>query len=318
MSRETEETSPSVSARWPEHLLEKRLEGQRRKVWHELPRPFPLSLFQKRARYRSISFIIKASGLYGFGNCAYRNPKVTQQDVFLPKLPAAFDGFRILHLTDLHFDLDPSLMETVRRTISELDFDVCLMTGDFRDSLLAEGRIGVELSAKLASSMDRPVYASLGNHDIVEDVAILEGSGMRVLINESSAIETDRGQARLYIAGVDDPGFYKTHDIDAALKGVPQGACVVLMAHAPDCYAEAAAKGISLMLSGHTHGGQICLPGGFPLLSQTEAPRRMISGPWREGELRGYTSRGTGACGVAARFFCPGEIAVHTLRVSSQ
>jgi len=69
-----------------------------------------------------------------------------------------------------------------------------------------------------------------------------------------------------------------------------------------------------LHLSGHTHGGQICLPGGIPLIRNGNCPKEMIAGAWRYGKMHGYTSRGTGCCGVAARFFCPPEITVHTLR----
>jgi predicted MPP superfamily phosphohydrolase len=72
------------------------------------------------------------------------------------------------------------------------------------------------------------------------------------------------------------------------------------------------------MLSGHTHGGQICLPGGFVLIRNAPVPRHMLAGAWRHAGLQGYTSRGTGSCGVAARFFCPPEITLHVLRAAPE
>ena len=89
----------------------------------------------------------------------------------------------------------------------------------------------------------------------------------------------------------------------------------ILLSHSPETHREAAALGYDLQLSGHTHGGQICLPGGIPILHNAPGCRReLIAGPWREGSMLGYTSRGAGAAGVAARFFCPPEITIHTLR----
>jgi hypothetical protein len=86
------------------------------------------------------------------------------------------------------------------------------------------------------------------------------------------------------------------------------------MVHDPAAFEKAAAFGASLMLSGHTHGGQICLPGGFSPLTHSRCRRDMVAGPWRCGAMRGYTSRGVGCSRVAARFFCRGEIVVHVLR----
>lgn len=71
------------------------------------------------------------------------------------------------------------------------------------------------------------------------------------------------------------------------------------------------------MLSGHTHGGQICLPGGFALIKLAKVPRKMLAGAWQYEGLQGYTSRGTGSCGVAARFFCPPEITIHEFQRSN-
>ena len=155
-------------------------------------------------------------------------------------------------------------------------------------------------------------FAILGNHDFLEMVPGLEEIGLVVLLNESTWIE--RGGQRLWIAGIDDPHFYKTHDIERAGSEIPSGACAVLLSHSPETHAQAAEAGFQLQLSGHTHGGQICLPGGRALVVPCNVPKKFHAGRWTHGRLQGYTSRGTGACGVAARWNCPPEITLHTLR----
>ena len=116
-------------------------------------------------------------------------------------------------------------------------------------------------------------------------------------------------------AFVDDDLIHRAADGAAgAVRGTPSGAPVVLLAHSPSIHAEAAGAGVDLVLAGHLHGGQICLPGGCILLGNDRSPRRVWRGAWREGRTQGYTSRGTGACGVPLRFFCPPEAVVHVLR----
>jgi hypothetical protein len=109
------------------------------------------------------------------------------------------------------------------------------------------------------------------------------------------------------------PHFYKTHDI-SRVGGTAPGPEVfrILLSHSPETYEEASCH-FDFMMSGHTHGGQLCLPGGFPIIRNGRCPRRMLSGAWSRKGLLGYTSRGTGCCGVAARLFCPPEITIHTL-----
>jgi predicted MPP superfamily phosphohydrolase len=135
---------------------------------------------------------------------------------------------------------------------------------------------------------------------------------MRVLLNENTSVM--RGTDKLWFAGLDDPHFYRTHDFEAARCGIPQGACSILLAHSPEVYDEARHYGFSLMLSGHTHGGQICLPGGIAMVRNGRCPHAQFTGPWTYHGLHGYTSRGTGSCGVPARFNCPPEMTVHVLR----
>jgi hypothetical protein len=95
---------------------------------------------------------------------------------------------------------------------------------------------------------------------------------------------------------------------------VEDGAFRIVVCHSPEMYEMAAGAGCSLYLGGHTHGGQVCLPGGVAIVTCATIPRRMLKGRWRWGDMAGYTSRGSGASGVAVRFFCRPEITVVTLR----
>lgn len=290
---------------------ERRFRGEKRKRFHEL------GFRNGRRRRLPLSAVIKTFlrlfGLFQIGRREVMKLSVVRNDVCLRSLPEPLDGLRILHLSDFHFDLVPELADVVAGLLEEVACDVCVMTGDYRESLTMTGERGVHLAAGIAERYvgQVPVYACLGNHDLWHDQEILEKAGIRMLVNEHAVYERDG--ARLYFCGVDDPGYHRTDDFAAAYEGVPEGACSVALVHSPCAYARAAAAGASLMLCGHTHGGQICLPGGIPILSHSKCPRRMIAGTWKYGSMQGYTSRGIGANAVPVRFFCRGEIVIHTL-----
>ena len=135
---------------------------------------------------------------------------------------------------------------------------------------------------------------------------------IRMLFNEQEPITRDG--ATIHLAGIDDAHFYRTDDIPRAATAIPSDAFSVLLAHTPESYREAAASGFDLMLSGHTHGGQLCLPGGVAIKLEARLPRRMGRGAWRFGELAGYTSAGAGTSLAPVRLNCPAEITLHMLR----
>jgi predicted MPP superfamily phosphohydrolase len=273
----------------------------------------------RRFLHRCIRVCIHLSGLQALGRRNLNSIEVVNHEVVLPRLSRTFDGFRILQLTDLHLDLLPGYEETIIDTLNRLSWDLAVITGDYRNSNLGSFLPAMDAIRPIVDVLlDRsqlqgiPPLATLGNHDEGAMVEALEAMGLRVLLNESLSIESE-GQ-RLWIAGIDDSADFQSYDIPRALEQVREGDPVVLLSHAPDVYSEAADAGVDYMVSGHTHGGQICLPGGLALMTRTRAPRKCASGAWREGEMQGYTSRGTGACGVPCRFNCPPEITIHTLR----
>ena len=125
---------------------------------------------------------------------------------------------------------------------------------------------------------------------------------------------TTRGNRSIHLAGIDDAHRFHADDIGKLASEVPYDEFSILLLHAPEIYRQAADAHFKLLLSGHTHGGQICLPGGFPVTLQAILPRRMGAGPWRYEQMIGYTSAGTGSSVVPVRLNCPPEITLHRLR----
>jgi predicted MPP superfamily phosphohydrolase len=117
----------------------------------------------------------------------------------------------------------------------------------------------------------------------------------------------------LILAGIDDPHYYRADNLEKAADTIPPGMISILLAHSPEIYRHAAHADFNIMLCGHTHGGQICLPGGMPLMCNARCPRLYCSGAWSYNNLHGYTSAGSGACVVDVRLNCPPEITLHHL-----
>ncbi|MGF1450682.1 MAG: metallophosphoesterase [Opitutales bacterium] len=253
------------------------------------------------------------TGLFDRGRRNLLQFSVERRDLFLPRLPEAFDGARILHLTDIHADCHPDLMPALISRVKGLagEFDICLNTGDFRNHDLGGFQTSTEMTRQLCEAIATQHVAVLGNHDFIEVVPELEQAGMRVLLNES--IPWRREGEQVWLVGVDDSSRYNTDDFDRAMPDIPTGDCIILLSHGPDVFREAAQRGCDLQLSGHCHGGQIALPGGMPLVTRSFAPNRVCVGTWQQGSMLGHTSRGVGGT-LPVRFFCPPEIGLFTLR----
>ena len=272
-------------------------------------------------RYLSVKHLarlgIKLSGMTDRGVRNLLDIRIVKNEVLLPELPASFEGFRILQLTDLHCDIHPELMESIRRKMQEIPHDAVVLTGDYHNEILEPFDESLGAMQRLIPHLHPLRLAILGNHDHLVKAVHFEQYGLPVLLNEACPIERtgNKGVERIWFCGIDDPHFFKSHDLVKARRGIPEDEITILLSHSPETHREAAALGYHLQLSGHTHGGQICLPGGVPILHNAPGCRReLIAGPWREKNMVGYTSRGTGAAGVAARFFCQPEITVHTIR----
>lgn len=259
-----------------------------------------------------VRFGLRVLGLEHRTYREFLDVRTVENVVILPALPREFDGFRLLQITDLHADIDPALIDVVIDRVRRVPFDRTVLTGDYHNIIGTPWEESVALTLRLVPHLGPDPLAILGNHDFLAKVDPLEAGGLRVLLNESVALE--RGDARLWICGVDDAHSFRTHDLRKASDGIPAGECRVLLSHSPETAQEAAALGYDLHLSGHTHGGQICLPGGIILVRKAPVPTPLLAGPWRVGAMAGYTSRGTGSCTVPARWNCPPEITIHVLR----
>jgi predicted MPP superfamily phosphohydrolase len=260
-----------------------------------------------------VAFALAATGLSRRGRVNHLAPRRVECSWEIPRLPPAFAGYRVLQLTDLHLDLDADFTDALIGLLQGVECDAIVITGDFRNSTRTDFMPSVNEARRLFATLPAvPRFGILGNHDFVEQLPHLEAAGLPMLLNEAAFVERD-GQ-RLWFAGVDDPHFYKTHDLAAATAAIPADACTVLLAHSPEIADELRDARFDLVLCGHTHGGQLCLPGGrwlhVPIKNQ---PRERIRGAWKVAGTQGYTSVGTGSCGVPARLNCHGEYTLHTL-----
>lgn len=260
---------------------------------------------------RAIRIGLRVSGLHARGRRNARHIVVRHHVVAPARLPRAFDGFTLLQLSDLHIDAAPGFGQALIEAVQSLSYDVCVLTGDYRAHTFGPYDAALAELAALRPYLRDPVYAVLGNHDTIRLVPPLEAMGYRFLLNESVAIERDG--ASIHLAGIEDAHYYRLENFHRAMENIPEGAVAILLSHTPAAYRHAAHAGFDLMLSGHTHGGQICLPGGRPLLTG-RAPRRLVRGTWRHHGMTGYTAAGSGTSVVDARFNCPPEVTLHTLR----
>lgn len=277
----------------------------------------PASAHQKDMRVVSaaVENLLKFPGIKALARRNCHDYRLERNDVYLPGLPAAFDGYTILHLSDLHADRLVDEGEGIIRIVETVSCDLAVLTGDFSfEEADVHYEPCLESVVQIVSSISAQdgIFGVLGNHDLLEMVPTLERMGVRILLNES--VQLQRGTAEIMLAGVDDPHFYKCHDLKKALSTVVPDEFVILLSHSPEIAQEASRRGVDFYLCGHTHGGQICLPGRIPVFTNTSScNRRYLSGSWNCGAMQGYTSRGTGFSLAEARLFCPPEITLHTL-----
>lgn len=251
-------------------------------------------------------------GLYWRGRKNAERIQVRHNQIMMKTLPRQFDGFTLLHISDLHVDMNEGAMRRLAELISDMAYDVCVLTGDYRGKTFGLFDATLEGLARVRAHLKGPVYGVLGNHDTIRMVPGLEEMGIRMLLNECEAIS--RGDEAIYLAGIDDAHYYRVDNIEKAASEIPDNGFSILLSHTPEIYRQAAHAGFDLLLSGHTHGGQICLPGSIPISLDSVLPRYMGSGSWKYGNMVGYTSVGVGSSIVPVRINCLPEITLHHLR----
>lgn len=258
--------------------------------------------------------VLRLLGLYDQGKRNALKLKTTRIAFQFPDLPAAFDDYTILYLSDLHLDALDGLTEEVRKLVDRHSADLCILGGDLRmDHHGPFGEALARLHRLLPAIRARDgIIGIMGNHDCLEMMEPLGEAGVTVLLNDSKAIEKD-GE-RIWLVGVDDPHYFKCHDLDQAFDGVPDHSFRILLAHSNEIYREASAYHPQLYLCGHSHGGQIQVPWLGAVFTHSKAPRSLYYGPWLHERMLGFTSCGVGVSGVPVRFSTQGEVVLITLK----
>ena len=256
--------------------------------------------------------ILKLTGLYWRGQKNTERIEIRHNYVVRQDLPPSFGGFTILQLSDLHADMNPGAMRRLIELLRDVQYDICVLTGDYRGQTFGPFDAALEGVSQVRAHLKELVYGVLGNHDTIRMVPRLEEIGIRMLLNECETIT--RADQQIYLAGIDDAHYYRADNIEKAASGIPPGGFSILLSHTPEIYRQAAHADFKLLLSGHTHGGQVCLPGSIPITLDSVLPRHMGSGPWRYHDMRGYTAVGVGSSVVAVRFNCAPEITLHHLQ----
>ncbi len=247
-------------------------------------------------------------------------------ELFAPRLPEAFDGYTICQISDLHTRQMGRRERLLKALLENLPpADLVAVTGD-----LVHTPAGIAPFLELAQSFRAKdgVFAIFGNSEHKNGVRpyafsqTLAAGGITPLMNQHVLLS--RGEAQIVLAGVDDPVSDKD-DTAAALKDAPPDLFTLLLMHSPDSVADAVLRGVDVVLSGHTHGGQVRLPWYGPLYTHSMLGRRMSDGYYsrrrlrriigiRPGRTQLYVTRGIGISGLALRFLSRPELTILTLR----
>jgi predicted MPP superfamily phosphohydrolase len=290
-----------------------------------------MSSFSPRLRPRTLTrrtfiagSLTAASTLALYSNeIARHDLEVTQRTFFIRNLPPAFDGFRIVQFSDIHLEeyTEDFFLKKVIARVNALNADLVLVTGDFVSrgplpgdySLAAAARCG-ELIGTLTCPQR---FGILGNHDVAVSARIVRGhmedNGLPLLVNQYTRIE--RNGQHIFLGGLDDCTGGKP-DLAEAVPERPD-APVIVMVHEPDYVVNIAGPGrgelVDLVLSGHTHGGQVRIP-GFRPLALPPFGKLFPEGHYVIDRLQLYVNRGIGTVGIPLRLNCPPEITVATLK----
>jgi len=250
--------------------------------------------------------------LHGRGRRNARKLAVRHNHITVRGLPAAFNDYTILQISDLHIDMAPDFPDVLIEVLRRVEYDLCVLTGDFRAETYGPYDATLEGMQQVCNHLQRDVYGVLGNHDTICMVPGLESMGVNMLLNEQVALKY--GDDTIYLAGIDDPHYYRADNLEKAADPIPNDAVSILLAHSPEIYRNASHANFNVLLCGHTHAGQICLPGGVPLMCNAHCPRAFCRGAWNYRGMVGYTSAGSGASIVDVRINCPPEITLHHLQ----
>jgi predicted MPP superfamily phosphohydrolase len=225
----------------------------------------------------------------------------------VPGLPAQLDGVRVMHLSDLHLRPRSEFPDRLLQAARHYRPDFVIITGD-----LVWGDAGLAVAEGFLRTLasEFPVWVVEGNADHWADRtgelrARWRQTGAHFLNNTSAPLA--EGTPPAWIAGVDDP-YRRRDDLDAADREVPADAWVLLLAHSPDILERPPSRRAGLVFAGHTHGGQVCIPGLGPVFTHIRLGRRFVEGVHRVDDTIVAISRGAGVTRLPIRLWCPPEL----------
>jgi uncharacterized protein len=265
---------------------------------------------------RPTPFRTLAAGLAQLARAAFAEPfqlAVERHSIALRRLPRELDGLKIVQLSDIHHSpfTGRGQVERAVEVANSLRPDIIALTGDYISHEREYIQPCAELMGRLRARLG--VYAVLGNHDNWVDAALITDlfrlEGIRVLVNEGFRFEADGGS--FWLAGVDDT-MVGLEDLPLALAGSGEDEMKLLLAHNPVILRRAARAGVDLVLSGHTHGGQVTWRSERSASGRVR--RRILRGLGRRGETQIYVTRGLGTVVLPVRYGCLPEVSLLTLR----
>ncbi|MCX5805698.1 MAG: metallophosphoesterase [Proteobacteria bacterium] len=261
---------------------------------------------------KTLGFVLHLINLYQKGVHNAESILLREMPLYFSNLPQAFEGFTILHLSDLHLDSMEGIEDNILRILENRTVDLCLLTGDYRTKLHGLHKHIINSLEYLVGHINSKhgFVGVLGNHDGCHMLNPMEQIGITMLVNSSCFIH--QGNEKIRIIGTDDVHYYYTDQALHALEYADNEFSIALV-HSPELYDVAAEMGVCLYLCGHTHAGQICLPGGKPLITHLNRGRKYFQGYWKYLEMQGITNAGVGASGIPVRFNTRGEVLIYDL-----
>ncbi|MDP6923917.1 MAG: metallophosphoesterase [Candidatus Scalindua sp.] len=262
---------------------------------------------------RAFRVLLKLVGKYREGCNNAENIVIRELKLKFPDLPSKFESFTILHLSDMHFGCIPGIENIILKQLNNREVDICVITGDYLEGIHVPINSAIESLRKITEGINtrHGFLGILGNHDTCHMVAPMEDLGIRMLINEDYKL--CKGSDYIQFIGTDDVHYYYTDQAMHALEKSGSDFSIALI-HSPEIYDLAEKMEINLYLCGHTHGGQVCLPGGTPIIKHLNRGKQFNRGYWRYRNMQGVTNCGAGTSGIPVRFNTQGELLILKLQ----